>query len=430
MNFDSIDDNGADEVTNLTVKNGMEIARQFVQRIDFADVQSGEWFFQLIRQVVNTNEKNARADYFQQKYPGMPADDITDILISVNSKYAAVAGGIAGVAITANQLTTIASAGMTATLWLSSMGVEMVYLSWLQIRLVADLAVIYDLQLDTEDPEDILMIFGYALGVTPTEFLGKGIQVAASTTARTAIKTYISKGTLKALQDFARRLGFKILQRTIIKYAIPAVSAAVGSGYNYMTTRSVGMIAKSHFSNRGKASAELRNLITRQYSYDIIFPAAIVYMAQVDGEFSQVERDLYKSILTRMSFPEHDQLQLQKLIQSEDEILSYIQALNDKVASQTLLDLLILMAVFDGKLVLEERQFLEKVAITLEIELDISAVENQAESYRIENSGKRWNALVETTSDNLKLAKERISDWFSNNIEQLRNQSDDTNSTE
>ncbi|MDQ7035494.1 MAG: hypothetical protein Q9P01_11860 [Anaerolineae bacterium] len=121
----------------------------------------------------------------------------------MSSRYAAVAGGIAGIAITMNQLTALASAGITATLWLGSLGVEMVYLSWLQIRLVADLATIYDLQLDAEDPEDILMVFGYALGVTPTEFLGKGVQIAAGATTRSAIKTYVSKGTLKTIQDSA-----------------------------------------------------------------------------------------------------------------------------------------------------------------------------------------------------------------------------------
>jgi len=38
----------------------------------------------------------------------------------------------------------------------------MLFLSQIQMRHVLDLSVIYDLQLDPEDPEDVLMIFGYA----------------------------------------------------------------------------------------------------------------------------------------------------------------------------------------------------------------------------------------------------------------------------
>lgn len=396
------------------VNEGMELAKSFVKNVDFGDVQSGEWFIQLLRQVIKTGEQNARASYFQQKYPGMEADNIAGKLITVNSQYAAVAGGIAGVAATANQLTTLASAGLTTSLWLGTLGVEMVYLSWLQIRLVADLAVIYDLQLDPEDPQDILMIFGYALGVTPTEFLGKGVQIAAGATTKTAIKTYISKGTLRTVQDFARKLGFKILQRTIIKYAVPAVSAVIGSSYNYLTTKSVGNIAKSHFKNRGKAPEELRILITRQYKYNIIFPAAILYIAKVDGEYSQVERELYESILNRMSFDEHEQRELQKLGENEENILRTIHELQDEIASKTLLDLLILMAVFDGKLADEERRFLQNVSDTLEISIDMAELEKQAEAYRLEYSDTTWKNVVNITGSGMDIVKElfdKINDW-------------------
>ena len=105
---------------------------------------------------------------------------------------------------------------MTAALFIGSIGTEMLYLAQIQMRLVLDLSVVYDLQLDSEDPK-MLMILGYALGVTPTEMLGKGLQVAAGAATKGAVKEYVSKGTLKAIQDFARRLGFKILQRTILK---------------------------------------------------------------------------------------------------------------------------------------------------------------------------------------------------------------------
>ena len=149
------------------------------------------------------------------------------------------------------------------------------------------------------------MIFGYALRVTPTEMIGKGLQIAAGAGAKEAVKKYISKGTLQALKDFARRLGFNILQRTILKYAVPVASAAIGSSYNYATTKSVGRIAKAHLKNRGKVTDELRVLVSRQHIYDLAFPAAVMYVAQVDGQFSAKEKEIYKAMLSRMSFDEH-----------------------------------------------------------------------------------------------------------------------------
>ena len=111
-----------------------------------------------------------------------------DILTSVTVKYATIAGAIAGAAATANQIAALSSAGLTAALFVGTIGAEMLYLSKFKCGLVLDLSVVYDLQLDPEDPEDVLLIFGYALGVTPTEMLGKGLQIAAGAGTKEAVK--------------------------------------------------------------------------------------------------------------------------------------------------------------------------------------------------------------------------------------------------
>jgi len=333
--------------------------------------------------VIQTYDRNARAKYFQQKYPGLPPDDIADILTTVTVRYATIAGAVAGASATANQIAALSSAGMTAALFFGSIGAEMLYLSQIQMRLVLDLSVVYDLHLDPEDPEDVLMIFGYALGVTPTEMVGKGLQIAAGAGAKGVVKKYISKGTLKSLQDFARRLGFKILQRTILKYAVPVASAAVGSSYNYATTKSVGRIAKAHFKNRGKVSDELRVLVSRQYTYDLVFPAAVMYVAQVDGQFSAKEKEFYKAVLSRMSFDEHTQAEFQKMIASEDNILKAIGKIDDEEVRHSLMETLVLMTIYDGKLAEKEREFLGSVAEQLNVPLDFAEVERRAQDYQI-----------------------------------------------
>lgn len=372
-----------DEALKTQVASELNEAKQLAKSLNFDEVKSGEWFIQLLQLVVQTYDRNARATYFQQKYPGLPANEIADVLTSVSVRYATIAGAIAGAAATANQIATLSSAGMTAALFVGSIGAEMLYLARIQMRLVLDLSVVYDLQLDPEDPEDILMIFGYALGVTPTEMLGKGLQVAAGAATKGAVKKYISKGTLKTLQDFARRLGFKILQRTILKYAVPVASAAVGSSYNYVATKSVGRIAKAHLKNRGAVTDELRILVSRQNTYDLAFPAAVMYVAQVDGQFSQKEKEFYKAMLSRMSFDEHTQAEFQKLIAAEDSLLEAIANLEDVEVRHSLMDTLILMAVYDGELAEQERQFLGIVAERLNISLDMAEVEQRTQDYQI-----------------------------------------------
>lgn len=372
-----------DGALKTQVASELDQAIQLARSLNFEEVKSGEWFIQLLRKVIQTYNHNARATYFQKKYPGLPPDDIANILTSVTVRYATIAGAIAGAAATANQIAALSSAGMTAALFLGSIGAEMLYLAQLQMRLVLDLSVVFDLHLDAEDPEDVLLIFGYALGVTPAEMLGKGLQVAAGAAAKGAVKKYLNKGTLDALKAFGRRLGFKILQRTILKYAVPVASAAVGSSYNYVTTKSVGRIAAAHLKSRGKVTDELRVLVSRQSTYDLAFPAAVMYVAQVDGQFSPKEKEFYKAMLTRMSFEEHTQAEFQRLIASEDNVLDAIATIGDEEIRRSLLETLVLMAIYDGELAEKERAFLEGVAKRLNISLDMAEIERRTQEYQI-----------------------------------------------
>lgn len=372
-----------DDRLKSQVSQELEEAKALARSFDFAGVKNGEWFIDLLRQVNKAYDRNARAAYFQKKYPGLSSDEIADILTSVTVRYATIAGAVAGVAASANEIATLGSGGMTTALFVGTIGAEMLYLSNIQMRLMLDMSVLYDLQLDPDDPEDILMVFGYALGVAPTEMIGKGLQVAARAGTAGAIKKAVSKGTLEAVQKFAQRLGFKILQRTIIKYAVPVASAAVGSGYNYVTTKSVGQIAKLHFKNRGKVTDELRAAISRQNTYDLAVPAAAMFMAQIDGNVSPKEKELYRAMLSRMSFEEHTPADFQRLMNDEQGILDAVSQIEDVELRKVLIELLTLMAVYDGMLVNEEREFLMNAAERLGVSLDMEQVEKRTKEYQV-----------------------------------------------
>ena len=373
-----------DEVIEAEVSSELEEAKVFAKTLSSDDVKSGQWFVALLQKVIQSYDRNARSEYFQQKYPGLAPDEIADKLISVTVKYATIAGGVTGATASAGQISSLISGGMSLTLMVGSIGAEMLYLAKIQMRLVLDLANVYDLQLNADDPEDILMIFGYALGIAPTELIGQGVQVATKAGTPRVIKKYITKGSLKSVQSVSQKLiGKKILQRTIIKFVTPLASVVVGSSYNYVITKSVGAIAKAHLKNRGQVTDELRQLVSRQNTYIIAFPAAAMYMAQVDGEFSAKEKDFYRALLSRMSFEEHTQTEFQKVVASEENILDAIAEIEDEEVKSSLIEVMVLMAVYDGKLAKEEREFLITTADYLNVPLDISEVEARTTDYRI-----------------------------------------------
>lgn len=372
-----------EEIMEAEVSSELEEAKNFAKTLSPDDVKSGQWFVALLQKVVQSYDRNARTEYFQQKYPGLPPDEIADKLTSITVRYAAIAGGVTGAAASAGQITTLLSGGMSVAVLVSAIGAEMLYLSRIQMRLVLDMTVVYDMPLDPDDPEDILMIFGYALGVAPAEILGKGVQVAAKGATEYAIKKYVSNSTRIAILNAGKKIGVKILQGTIIKYGVPVISTAVGSSYNYIATKSLGAIAKAHIRNRGQVTDELRLLVSRQNTYTIAFPAAAMYMAQVDGEFSAKEKDLYRSLLSRMSFEEHTQTEFQKLIANEANILDAISEIEDDEVKNSLLEVMMLMALHDGELVEKEREFLLTTAAHLNVPLDIEQIERRAADYRI-----------------------------------------------
>ncbi len=209
------------------------------------------------------------------------------------------------------------------------------------------------------------------------------MQKAASAGTQYAVKKYVSKATLEAVQAFGRRIGVKILQRSIIKYAVPIVSAGIGSSYNYFTTKTVGRVAKTHLKNRGKVSEELRKLISKKNTYHIVFPAAVMFMAQVDGKMTSIESEFYKAVLSRLKLEEYDKDEFGLLLSSRDNILEAIQMIEDGLMRENFVKVLALMAIYDGEFSIEEKEFLMDVASKLDIEIDIEDIENQAKEYKV-----------------------------------------------
>jgi tellurite resistance protein len=213
--------------------------------------------------------------------------------------------------------------------------------------------------------------------------MGAAAREAAKGGTRTLVKKHVSKNVLKAIQHFARKLGFTILQRTIIKYTVPVASAVVGSTYNYVATKSMGKIAKTHFKNRGKVTEELRTLVSRQNTYDLVFPAAALYMAHLDGELTPKERELYRALLSRMSFSEHTQAEFQRLVDDEANLVEAAAGIENAELRRGLIDVLVLMAVCDGEFAEKEREFLTNIAGRLEVTLNLDEVERRTQDYRV-----------------------------------------------
>jgi hypothetical protein len=252
------------EPDKATLKKWVQEAAGWVKEIGWPAFKNGEWLPILVRRSFKAYYDNANAAYFRRKYPGQTEDAIVKKLTTVAAKNAAILGAITGAAVSVDEImalvTTLPSGGLSLpaqiTAGLTALAAEAVVLIGIQLKLIAEIAKLLRIRLNPDDPEDILLILEFALGGAGVEAVGKfGAKVGGAATKR-LIRKKLSKSTLEALKRWGAKLGIKILQRSIIKYAVPIVSALIGSTWNYLATMKVGGIAADHFRKRRSERAK------------------------------------------------------------------------------------------------------------------------------------------------------------------------------
>jgi len=354
----------------------LEKAKDIATSLGIDSLKNGEWFIKVFNQAMSAYCNNAKAEYYVQKYPGLTKDEIVDVLTRNAARYSSLIGGVVGAAATASEVSTILSSGVTAGVFFGSLGAEMICLSNLQLRLVTDLAKIYEVNLDPEDPEDMFVILSHAVGIKSSDSLAN-----------------------KARSILVKKIGQKLASRTFLKYSVVGFSIAIGSGHNYIATKSLSNIAKSYFKYRGQANETLNEVIKSQEIYDAVFPAAVLHMARVDGDFSAKERELYKAIVSRLEMDKYSQVDL-KFLKNEKNLLDEIGKISNDDIKNSLLDTLILMAIYDGSLAKEEQDFLNRVSDKMNICLDQDTVLERMREYQVIVDDNCLNKLTKTACEN------------------------------
>ena len=86
------DDEHVKAQVSKELKDAKKDAKTLAETLNFEEVKSGKWFIKLLQQVVRAYDRNARATYFQNKYPGLPPDEIDPMRPKVNPTRSAANG--------------------------------------------------------------------------------------------------------------------------------------------------------------------------------------------------------------------------------------------------------------------------------------------------------------------------------------------------
>jgi uncharacterized protein (DUF697 family) len=230
------------------------VASEYDELGGWQSFKNGEWFHRLVARALRNYWQSADAGYFRAKYPNDTDDQLARRMTSLACKNATGIGVATGAAMSTNEIVGLLTAGeggvgIPANLAIAaaSIGGEMIGVTHIQLKLLAQLGHLYGVPLDPDDPEDIWTIIAFAVGGSAADMAGAfGMKVGRHVTGRT-VRSVFSKETLKATQQLGRIIGVKILQKTLVKYSVPVASIAIGGTWNYVATRSMGRIAREHF---------------------------------------------------------------------------------------------------------------------------------------------------------------------------------------
>jgi hypothetical protein len=237
------------------LKEYIQEATEWIKDIGWPSFKNGEWLLIVVKRSFKAYYLNSNAQYYRRKYPRLDDDAIIKKLILVAAKNAAILGSLTGAAVSIDEImalvVSLPSGGLNLPAQIgiatTALAAEAVVLVRIQLHLIANIAKLLDVPLDPDDPEDILLILQFAFGGVVAEQAGKVAAKTAGAATRTFVKKQISGKTLALLKKQGAKLGLSILQRSIIKYAVPIVSSLVGGTWNYLTTAKVGGIAAKHF---------------------------------------------------------------------------------------------------------------------------------------------------------------------------------------
>ncbi|GAA0917120.1 hypothetical protein [Streptomyces thermoalcalitolerans] len=253
--FDTADTDRDDDADRKVVEQERAELKEFVKGLSADDIKSGNWFTKLSAHALSSYTEKVDWQYFQERYEGAPPDVIVDQRIKMAARYAALEGGLSAGAYTATVAATIGSLGgaspATVPAAVTTMMVDVAFISRLQLHLAYDIAVLYRVPLNLSDPDDLWKLIRVAFTIKSGEALQKGAIKAVPAMVRPLVKRFYSGSVLTAAKGLPV-VGKHLLQRNVIKVGIPLVGVPLAVVLNRYTTLLAGRHAQAVFRNEAR----------------------------------------------------------------------------------------------------------------------------------------------------------------------------------
>ena len=300
-----------DDAAQKAVEDERQALREFVGGLGPDDIKSGSWFTQLLARALDSYTTKVDWQYFQERYEGVPPDLIVDQRIRMAARYAAIEGGLSASAYTGTVVATLGTAGGASPLTLpaaaATVMVDVAFITQLQVRLAYDVAVLYRVQLDTSDPDDLWKLIRVAFTIKSGEAVREGAVKSVPALLRPLIRRFYAKEVLATAKGLPV-VGKFLLQRNVIKVGIPLVGVPLAVLVNRYTTLVAGRHARAVFRNEARV-VEVAETLSEQSRHPRLMLWVTWLVVLADGKISDDEallmRHLVKSVRHRHDVVDH-----------------------------------------------------------------------------------------------------------------------------
>ena len=280
------------------VRAELDKLRDLVQKVSLEEIRQGEWFATLLKFSLDPYADEVDAAYFDRLYPDSSTEERIRARIELAARYASIGGGLTAGAYAGALAATLGSRGAASAVTLPAAGasfvLDLLFTSNQQLRLAHDIAVISGVPLDLADPEDLWTLIRVAFVVQGRaerwEALGAKVPLAVR-----SVLLKVLAGDPGAATRSLPAMGRFLLQRSVLKFAIPGVGVPLSIAVNYWSVHTAGNQAAAVFRREASIMGTARR-IARPSAEPTELLWVLWLIVKADGVVHENERLLLKHV--------------------------------------------------------------------------------------------------------------------------------------
>jgi lysozyme family protein len=269
----------------------------------------------------------------------------------------ATAGSLATGATVITEQTGLAGALVAVPVGLLALGAEMVVRALVHLEMTCDLAEVFEVPFNPDDPEDLWRLYALAFH---TEEAGK----SETNPDRELLHRIIDPED----QEIGLDIGARLLKESVLRNVIPFVGVATSAMTNWRVTRNVGDTVRRYCRyQRALRDVLKRHPVLRKEHIDLVIEG-LWFVFSSDGRLSVEEASTLAALL-RQTTPARRRAMENRLIPRRSAWLKRLSALSPR-DRKAMFELLEVAAALDKAYSEPEQELLVDVAEALGIRMD------------------------------------------------------------